>query len=661
MVIPGPREPKGYALNQMLEPLVNDLIALAAGIELPVFNINTGRIERRLVYAHLSALLVDWMARIKCCGHVGVTAEHNHCLICKMRQCELSLPRGYQSEGYDLRNPLEVLQHKHEWLRTPVMQRKALRLEHGTTFVEFDRLAGFYSFANCPSDGMHLFDHGLTRAIVRDIIYKPGMFRSRDAEEDDGEAPEARFDAFVQRTIFPSHCSRLPPKIEKMGGRMKAEQWRNLVTILPVAVFEAWRVGDTIPDDDIPQGGENTVHFKEQQANAQKLLRRRRHAHVLDEGDPDNMPQLQDCTPSRNPREYFANVMRYCVAYRGLFRHRISQQEVREMAALLERLCTSFCEMNVHLPPSFHCATHYADDLLKFGNPYNTWIYVFESLNRLLININTNGHGAGVLEATMARGFLRRAECYRFVKLLQSIENPTDDDTKTTEMLLKVTRNGPEHERQRGMLAGVLAGDIHFRGQEPIQFSTTPAQVDFHSRTHQPYWDLLVGFCNEHSPVDGAVFYRAGRRPPGGVWIRPQGSALSYSHFWRHGVRYGSSWHHRGRKSQHAYIYGRNPVIIRGVYEAVVEIEGEEYRIDAVMVQRMLEPEPRGIFPWDHWEDHIAIHTWRFDELGPIEAVPLDAFTGTYILSDIEMTHGRYWVTFASFGTEPEDRVNDYD
>lgn len=32
IVMPGPHEPKGYALDQILEPLVDDLIALANGM-----------------------------------------------------------------------------------------------------------------------------------------------------------------------------------------------------------------------------------------------------------------------------------------------------------------------------------------------------------------------------------------------------------------------------------------------------------------------------------------------------------------------------------------------------------------------------------------------------------------------------------------------------
>ncbi|KAG8724353.1 hypothetical protein FRC09_019802 [Ceratobasidium sp. 395] len=574
IVIPGPKEPKGYALDQMLEPLVDDLIRLANGVELPVYNHATGRIEQRLVYANLSTLFLDWIARIKCTGHVGTKAEHNHCLYCKIRQCLLSTEDGYRSDRFEPRDPVEHLQLKHEWHRAPVHEREEIRQRNGTTFVELDRLPSFYSFDNSAIDVMHLFDEGLSPAIVRDIIFKPGMLRKRFRQQPEEETPEACFDAFVARTYFPSHCSRLPAKISKMGSRMKAELWRNLLVILPVALFEAWRVGDAIPNGDIPRGGQNTKHRKQQARNAKLLLQRRRHVHDLNGGDLDNAPAIEDCASSRNPRDYFANVMRYSVAYKGIFRHRITRRSVSEISALLELVGATFARMNIHLPPSFHLATHLGDHLLKYGNPFNTWLYYFERANRILINVNTNGHGMGVLEATMAKGFLRRAECYRYVKMLQDINEPTEDDLATLKVLLDAMRHGPEHEAQHGMLNAVLAGEAHFHGLgrslqttiiktrlivslEHIRLATASAQVDFQSRQHAPYYRLLIQFINENNPFDGVQFYGPGVRPPGGVYLAPKGSTVSYPNFYRYGVRYGADSHHRGRNSRYGYIYNQ--------------------------------------------------------------------------------------------------------
>lgn len=48
---------------------------------------------------------------------------------------------------------------------------------------------------------------------------------------------------------------------------------------------------------------------------------------------------------------------------------------------------------------------------------------------------------------------------------MQDIANPTRDDIATTNMMLEAMREGPEHERQRGMLNAVLAGEARFRSQ----------------------------------------------------------------------------------------------------------------------------------------------------------------------------------------------------
>ncbi|CEL60097.1 similar to KIAA0564 protein [Rhizoctonia solani AG-1 IB] len=589
IALPGPTEPKGYAFDQILEPLVDDLIALAEGVNLPVFNPDTGRVEPRPVYANLTAVIVDWIARIKCIGHVGVTAEHNHCPYCKIRACLLSVPRGFDANRYDYRDPHEHLQLKHEYLRAPELEREEIRLENGTIFTEFDRIPGFYAPDNCPIDIMHLCDLGMTPAIISDFIFKMGMLRPWHRNQPHEETPVARFDAFVQRTVFPWHCGRLPTSITSMNRGTKAEQWRNLLLILPGALFEAWRIGDAIPNNNVPRGGRNTTHFKAQRANSERIYRRRIRVHEMDEGDLEEMPELEDCGTSRNPRDFYANILRYCIAYAGISQHRLTRDEINEATELFEQVGAIFAQMNINLPPIFHAATHVRDHLLQFGNIYGTHTAPFERANRILINTNTNGHGHGVLEATMARGFMRRAESHRFVKLLLSIQDPTDDDRHTAKVLLDAMKNGPAHEIHRGMLDAILAGEARFHPQERLRLATTPAKVDFMHTDHQPFFAHMIRFCNSQPhPFDAdIVFYGLGRRPRNGrpVCILPTGSTIAYPHFTRFGIRYGTAGHHRGHKARYGYITGNVPVIVRGIYETTVQVDEQEHKFLAVMVQ----------------------------------------------------------------------------
>jgi hypothetical protein len=137
----------------------------------------------------------------------------------------------------------------------------------------------------------------------------------------------------------------------------------------------------------------------------------------LDDDDFGPPPQLEDCMSSRNPRDYYANIMRYCVGSTYLTRHRVTLAEVEQGEAFLAQVSESFTKMNVNLTPSFHTMTHLGDHIQKYGSVYNTLTARFERANRLLGNINTNGHSQGVLETTMAKGFLCRTECNRYVSL----------------------------------------------------------------------------------------------------------------------------------------------------------------------------------------------------------------------------------------------------
>ena len=66
---------------------------------LPVYDLESGQTQQHLVYANLSILIVYWILCIRCLGHVGITAEENHCPYCKIQQCQLATQEGYQADG----------------------------------------------------------------------------------------------------------------------------------------------------------------------------------------------------------------------------------------------------------------------------------------------------------------------------------------------------------------------------------------------------------------------------------------------------------------------------------------------------------------------------------------------------------------------------------
>ncbi|EUC60787.1 transposase family Tnp2 protein, partial [Rhizoctonia solani AG-3 Rhs1AP] len=343
IVIPGPNEPTAYEFDQMMEPLIEDLIALTQGVRLNVYDKAEEQPKSEIVYGHLSLGILDHIARLKVCGHAA---------------------EGFKLRHNELRDPLDRLDDKYRWLNAPTAAaQEQLRKETGVTYGEV---------------------------------------------------------AIAQR--------------------------------------------------------------------------------------------------------------------------------------LLQRFGRDLTRMNYPTTPNIHTAIHLEEA-------------PFERANRVLINVNNNGHTGGGVEASMARGWLKRAGCHALVREMQAIENPTLDDTATIEMMLSVMRDGPEHERQRGRLDAILAGEDVFQSQAFIRVATTSAEVDWRKDDHRTYWELVADHCSQRLP--GTIVYPYGQRPEGGG-------------------------------------------------------------------------------------DRLEIAAWIFEELDEPEVINITRFSGVFALSDIEMSTGHYWLTFAMQPTEPD-------
>ncbi|KEP47894.1 transposase family Tnp2 protein [Rhizoctonia solani 123E] len=645
-VMPGPKEPSKYEFDQIMQPFIDDLIELGQGVNMQVHNMATGRPEERLIHFSLSSMVVDSIARIKGCGHAGVKSEDHFCLYCEMKQAYLSDPEGFQPEGFTARNPMEYLHSKSLWLHAETeAQKNRLFKANGTQFTVFDQLPGWHPTLSSPLDGMHLFFLGVIPWMYRSLLINPGMFGPWN-NRPELETPAERFDAILVRTYLPSHCGRLPPKLAHMGSNMKAEQWHHLAPISPILLFDSWRVGDTIPDEDIPTGPENSTASKDRARTAKLLLRQRRKVHEYRHGAAVDRPKLDQCLSSRSPKYYLVNFVRLALALRSIFCHEITRNSVAFGQRLLSRMCISLVEMNVYLSPSFHWMMHFESFVLKFGSPYNFWTYPFERANGLLTRINKNGHGLGELETTMARGWYKRIACTALVQQLQDIPNPSDDDKLTTERLLKAIGGGFEGERQRGMLQAVLAREARFLGQEHIQLAKNGISVNLMEAQYLEDYARLVAYCMVQLP--GVIVYGDGRELAGGVHFAPNGTVKSFSHVFVLGMRYGADFHHRGKRSRYGYIQGRIPVLIKRIYTIqLVTLDDIEHRFTCAVVQRFCAPQVIPVFPWDLWQRHLAYDAWEYNQLDPPEVISVQDFSGVFALTDIEFTYGHYWITAA--------------
>ncbi|CCO36986.1 hypothetical protein BN14_11135 [Rhizoctonia solani AG-1 IB] len=558
IVIPGPNEPTAYEFDQIMEPLIDDLVALGQGIRLNVHDQRQGHPEPELVYGHLGLAVLDHIARMKVCGH--------------------AVAEGFKLRENKLRDPLDQLDNKYCWLKAPsAAAREAIRQQTGIIFTVF----------NC------------------------------------------------------------------LPGCLKAEQWKHIAIILPAALFEAWRDGDLIPNTFIPRGGRNTKAFKFQQSQAAEMLRNRKLVHRERGGLPRDDPKPLSCVAVRNRRLIYATICCYLVGRLGMVRHKVTREGIATSQRLLRRFGSDLARMNYPVTPNAHTALHLEESILQYGLLYGFHTAPFERANRVLININNNGHTGGVVEATMARGWLKRAGCHKLVCEMQGIENLSPDDIATTEMMLRAMRDGPEHERQRGRLNAILAGEENFRSQAILQLPTTSAEVNWTKGDHRPYWESVAAHCSLRIP--NAVVYPYGLRPERGVRLTKKNSTRSLRHVHINGARYGTDFHRWAFNSCYAYIDAeRHPVLIKRIYQVKLPVEGVDREVVCAVVQRFQPPAHKPGFPWDNWGDQLEIAAWQFAELDEPEVINVTQFSGTFALSDIEMETGHYWLTFAMYPTEPE-------
>lgn len=126
------------------------------------------------------------------------------------------------------------------------------------------------------------------------------------------------------------------------------------MVIIFAALFDTWHEGDSIPDGNIPRGGESSRIYKYQQRNAKLLWENRCLVHIDTAGANEDLPNLDDYAQSWNVRDYYINILQYLVALAILSARSLSRQDLTFAQQLLACCAQEFTRMNVHLSPSIH-------------------------------------------------------------------------------------------------------------------------------------------------------------------------------------------------------------------------------------------------------------------------------------------------------------------
>ncbi|KAF8594557.1 hypothetical protein BDV93DRAFT_515687 [Ceratobasidium sp. AG-I] len=607
LVMPSPNEPNNYALDQLMEPL--------QGVRMPMWNCENQIFEQLNVHGDLHNQITDLMARIKMIGGAGIGSELNFCLYCRTHLSALSAPTGFLRVHFVHRVPEEELDNCFFYRSLDTAEeREAFFQFTGTRFTQLDRLGGWDAARRWPPDAMHLIFLGAVSYIVKQVIFAPGMLNKRPGAI---ESPVDIYNACLAWFWFPHNFGRLPPKIGQSSARVKAKQWKVLIQILPILMFEAWCKGNTIPPDHIPQGNASTTGAKHQARRA-KHLQRRCLQHHTNLGHPEQAHKVADCLPSRNPRRHFRQIMRAAVLFVRVFVYNLSPNQATFLHGLAEALCVEFVRMNIHLPPNFHQLIHLEQFILENGLLYNTHAWPFERVNHDITRINTNGHGNGVLEGTMMKGWWTNSQVQGIIQRLQAIPDRTPANNSAIQNLIGGLKGRIESKRQRGDLMEFLV----------LEFC----------------WRLWPAHC----------FYGSGLAIPGGFFVPPEGAVRKHAYVEYDGLRYGSYWHSGGRCACYGFINNQQPVRIEQVL--LIEIP-QNPQLQTIYI----EPD----FPWSAWQGHLGATNWKYNTLGPTISVPAAHFSGVFALIDHRMSYGHYWVTLSlkniqeDFEEEQEDVDND--
>lgn len=201
---------------------------------------------------------------------------------------------------------------------------------------------------------------------------------------------------------------------------MKADEWRNAMLVYPVALFEAWRTADSIPDGNAPLPKKRSK-VKAAGEHTEELMKKRRRKNAARQSDPTDLEldyeAIEATGASRNYQDHYLNVLRFCAGSRMIVTREISPNDASRAVTFFSEAFQSWARMNCHLMPNFHFATHTDLFIWAFGPGYAWWVFPYERHLGRLGRFKTNGHSGGELEATMMRSWWKSIYCQDLVRI----------------------------------------------------------------------------------------------------------------------------------------------------------------------------------------------------------------------------------------------------
>ncbi|KAJ6476716.1 hypothetical protein C8R47DRAFT_657669 [Mycena vitilis] len=425
-----------------------------------------GHEQKEQINATVLMVAADGPARLKFPGFVSTNSEENMCTVCDKPFSSLVDPHCYDASTFCYRDEHRQLRYKFVAATTTDQDYiDEIATKKGVRSAPVDKLPAWRPALGSPAEFMHMIYLRLASVIHKDILLGGGMFNSsRDMEE----APLKRFDDFLDSLWWPADVGRVRSRLGTGGGRVKADEWRNAMLVYPIALFQAWRVGDAIPDGDAPLP-KSRSKVKAKEDHTAELMKKRRKKHAGRQSNTTEMDYeaIEDTGASRNYRDHYLNVLRFCTGARAIVVRKISPNEATRARTFFSEAFSSWALMNCPLTPNFHLATHTDPFVWAFGPGPGWWVFPFERHLGKLGRFKTNGHTGGELEGTMMRSWWKSIYCQDLVAKLQAQPDRTAEDDRTIDLLLAGMRGSGEEHRTRGTLAAHLAAMAQEASNDP--------------------------------------------------------------------------------------------------------------------------------------------------------------------------------------------------